>query len=209
MISKKTVFVLSAGASWPYGFPTTQELRRKICQEFPVHLEKLISGEGESSVLRRAQVQEAKELSAAFSTSSTQSIDLFLARNHKFSEIGKMAIVLCILQAEDTSCFREDMKHEKQDWYSYLFARMTEQLIEPESFKLFGKNKVAFITFNYDRSLEHFLYESLSNSFGSAPKEKIIDELNKIPIFHVYGKVAKLLWQGKGIDYRAVLVYNQ
>ena len=68
-------------------------------------------------------------------------------------------------------------------------------MIDPESYNKFYQNKVAFITFNYDRSLEYFLYESLKNSFSSAPVQKIHDQFSKIQIFHVYGAVDKLPWQ--------------
>ena len=93
------------------------------------------------------------------------------------------------------------MSDIKQDWYSYLFQKMAEDLSQPESYDHFDANQVAFITFNYDRSLEHFLYESLSNAFSSAPTDKIIKQLRSIQIFHVYGIVDKLPWQGGETEY--------
>ena len=35
MITEKTVFILGAGASKPYGFPTALELRKDIIYKFP------------------------------------------------------------------------------------------------------------------------------------------------------------------------------
>lgn len=194
MITIPTVFVLGAGASVPYGFPTGKRLRDDICKHFKHELETLIEEVGSPTGVE-VMGKEAGSFARIFYESSTTSIDLFLARNQEFSEIGKKAIVLNILKAEKNSRFREDAEGENQDWYSHLFENMTRELIKPESYNLFGKNEISFITFNYDRSLEHFLYKSLSNSFRSIPEEKITAELKKIPIFHVYGKVDKLPWE--------------
>ena len=79
---------------------------------------------------------------------------------------------------------------------------MTESLIQPDSYINFKNNKVTFITFNYDRSLEHFLYESLLHSYGD--KNDIVDQVKAIPVLHVYGKIADLPWENnsnKSIDY--------
>lgn len=204
MITQETVFILGAGASVPYGYPTGNKLRQDICENFEKRIVELTKKDPESSNpdVRQAH-KDALAFTNVFFKSSTPSIDLFLARNRQFAEIGKKAIVFSILEAEKNSQFREDISdHESQDWYFYLFQKMTEDLIDPESFEDFDGNKVTFITFNYDRSLEHFLYESFSNSFSEAPRDKIVSQLNKIQIFHVYGVVDKLPWQGGTMKYR-------
>jgi hypothetical protein len=40
---QNTVFILGAGASTPYGYPTGQELRDYICKEFQINLQNLIN----------------------------------------------------------------------------------------------------------------------------------------------------------------------
>lgn len=202
MITDNTVFILGAGASVPYGYPTGEGLRQDICQNFEKQIKSLgnIPHHPESEV--RDILEKAHPFCDAFLKSSTPSIDLFLNRNRKFGEIGKIAIVTSILEAERNSCFRENMHHKSQDWYSYLFQKMTEDLIEPKSYEDFRNNKVTFITFNYDRSLEHFLYESLLNAFSLAPENEIISQLNWIKVFHVYGVIDKLPWQGEGTKYK-------
>jgi len=40
---QNTVFILGAGASKPYGYPTGQELREYICKEFQTDLQTLIN----------------------------------------------------------------------------------------------------------------------------------------------------------------------
>ncbi len=75
---------------------------------------------------------------------------------------------------------------------------MTESLTGPDDYKKFGKNNVSFVTFNYDRSLEFILHESLRNSFGLPKDNEIVEQLREIPIFHVYGKIDDLPWQKPG-----------
>jgi hypothetical protein len=205
MITKNTVFILGAGASVPYGYPSGKELRWNICKNFVsriIGLGNIIPHHPESEV--QDILKKARPFCDTFLKSSTSSIDLFLNRNRHFSEIGKMAIVGSILEAEKNSAFREHMLDDfkSQDWYSFLFEKMTEDLIEAGSYKDFGGNKVTFITFNYDRSLEHFLYESLSNAFSSAQEDEIKSQLRWINIFHVYGVIDKFPWQGGGTKYK-------
>jgi hypothetical protein len=79
---------------------------------------------------------------------------------------------------------------------------MTESLIKPNSYINFKNNKVTFITFNYDRSLEYFFYESLRNSFSTENDDDIIEQ---IPIFHVYGKVLNLPWENNSSNVKQYL----
>jgi hypothetical protein len=90
------------------------------------------------------------------------------------------------------------------DWYSYLYNRLNEGLVGKNALPDFSNGNLAFITFNYDRSLEHFLYESLTNSFTEVPEPEVINCLNKLKILHVYRQIAPLKWQdpNEGVDYR-------
>ena len=61
----------------------------------------------------------------------------------------------------------------------------------------FNDNKVSFITFNYDRSLEHFLFENLFGLLKNAGVTRSIlaSHFIKIPFIHVYGSIGYLPWQ--------------
>ena len=118
-----------------------------------------------------------------------------MAINREFQDIGKKAIALTILAAESVKKLREIMDKGDLDWYSYLFRRLTDDIVNKNDYIRLGENNVSFITFNYDRSLEHFLYESLSNYFNRIPTEKIKEQLIKLRIIHVFGQVAGLEWQ--------------
>jgi hypothetical protein len=203
MIDIDTVFILGAGASNPYGYPTGEALRDYICTDFYSKFPSVFDNTTLHG-LKSTWITNAEQFSKIFRKSSTPSIDLFLARNHRYSEVGRLAIILSMFDAERSSKFREEIRNRNQDWYSYIYHRMTKSLIDPDSYNNFGNNKVAFVTFNYDRSLEYFFYESLRHSFSSAGDDDIVKEVKKIPILHVYGKVADLPWQ---INSNAALDY--
>ena len=194
---KNVVFVLGAGASCPYGFPTGKDLREQILSKYPSDCLSYLSNKERVKPLTSQEVRLAKEFVQKFRKSTTKSIDLFLARNPEFSRVGKRAIIFRILDAERASGFREKSRYRNQDWYTWLFEQMTDEFLRKEDYSRFNENDVCFITFNYDRSLEHFLYDSLVNSFIGIPEDKIIEQLNQIKICHVFGQVGPLEWQGQ------------
>jgi hypothetical protein len=77
------------------------------------------------------------------------------------------------------------------NWMLYLYGRMSS-----DSFDEFNANDVAFVTFNYDRSLEHFLCTSLANSYGRSIEDSA-KELKEIPIIHLHGRLGYLPWEDK------------
>lgn len=195
MIDIDTVFILGAGASNPYGYPTGKGLCDDICSTFKSNFHNIIKGDNDNTTYQIGNLlYDPDKFCRNLEDATTPSIDLWLARNPKFSHIGKLAIILSIFNAERDSKFRKDVKSD-QDWYRDLYHKMTKSLHAPDSYKNFRNNRVTFITFNYDRSLEHFLYESLNNSFRSASGKEILNELNETPIYHVYGKIADLPWE--------------
>lgn len=204
MIEIPTVFILGAGASKPYGYPTGQELRSKICRNIVESLENLIMKIDDAEIRRyRANlITITKEFAPTFYKSDTKSIDIFLARNRKYYDVGTFAIALNILVAEQHSHFREEVP-VKENWYTHLNRRMRSEMPKEDDYEFFGKNKVSFITFNYDRSLEFYLYDSLINAFTSIPLTNIqVRTLMPFEIIHVFGKIADLPWESKsGLEY--------
>ena len=204
MIEEPTVFILGAGASAPYGYPTGEELRQHIYTGFESAAERYLRASKPREPVLQQWLKEVREFQKILQRSTTKSIDLFLARNPEFMELGKIAIILMMLAAEQNSKFREKVQRRELDWYSYLYDKLTDNLTRKEDYARFGENNASFVTFNYDRSLEHFLYESLLNSFNAIPSEKIKEQLKKVTIIHVFGQVAGLDWQElkSKIDYR-------
>ncbi|MFT3911463.1 MAG: hypothetical protein QM737_18715 [Ferruginibacter sp.] len=181
MIQKQTVFILGAGASYSFGYPLGKNLVEIIIKNFdpdsPDCAIPLFMGLGfsESEILAfRNQLR----------LSATPSIDSFLEpRGEDERYLGKLAIAYALIPFEKTDTLFYD-----NSWYVTLLNKLKF------SFNDFEKNKVAFITFNYDRSLEHFLMTALQNQFNKTEQE-IAEKLKKIPIVHLYGKLGMLPWE--------------
>ncbi|MDR3593828.1 hypothetical protein [Clostridium sp.] len=204
MISENTVLILGAGASKPYGYPTALELREEIINRFlPLFKKFARENNKDSDFDNHPYTKKVSQIIESFKKSSTSSIDLFLSRNKSFYVNGKEIITFLLANYEIESKFREDLKDRKYDWYFYLYNILTKDITTPDNISKFIENKISIITFNYDRSFEHFIYESLYNSFISK-RDEINNIMNNLKIIHVYGKLAPLPWEnGGGLDYRS------
>ncbi len=60
------------------------------------------------------------------------------------------------------------------------------------------ENQLSIITFNYDRSIEQYLFDCILHTFR-CKAEEAHETLSSIQIVHVYGQLAKL---GSGVDER-------
>jgi hypothetical protein len=176
MITEPTVMILGAGASKPFTFPTGSELKVQICKNLhPTHKSfKLLVTKYDHSLI--------KEFVHNLRYSGTPSVDAFLEHRIEFIEVGKAAIAQALLPCERTeNLFRLD----NLNWYEYLYGKMNAD------FEDFKNNKISFITFNYDRSLEQYLYTALIYKYGKT-SEECIKILEQIPIIHLYGKLGAL-----------------
>ena len=208
MINTPTLFILGAGASKPYGYPTGAKLRSDIINNFPADFLSLYGTKPPNMSLNADIARERVEYFVKnFDDSSLTSIDKYLSINTKDSYIGKIAITLSILKSERDSCFNERIEDSNEDWYQYIYNRMTADLKMPEDHKHFFNNQVAFITFNYDRSLEYYLYNSFYHSFRQECTQIGNNIRDYVPfeIIHVYGTVGTLSlsdWYNNRQDYR-------
>lgn len=200
MIKEETVFILGAGASRPYGYPVGSELRKKICIK--------LKADFLDNEIDKNEVY-ITEFMNAFARSNVYSIDKFLANNPRYEYIGKKAIVYYILESEVNSNLPYQLNNSKFDWFSELYNIMTNEMLGADSYNQFLNNKVSFITFNYDRMLEEFLFDSLRSNYKHIHFNKISEIIRKISILHVYGKIDKLRWEGstestlyKNVDYK-------
>jgi len=180
MISKKTVLILGAGASVPYGYPSGEELRMLIYND--------ITGIYSTTILKKIGFNEAKimEFRNEFLDSGQYTIDEFLEKRDTFTNIGKIAIVLQLIPRERNN--QMNMIQDSINWYKLVFNKMNTE------FNSFHENQVSFITFNYDRSLEQYLFNALKSSSGAEPN-KVAEVLKKINIIHLYGQMGFLPWQ--------------
>lgn len=197
MITASTVLILGAGSSLPYGYPLGDDLKHKICHNFVFDLTQMVNlTRGKDSVYHD-YIPLAKEFISQLEFPGAPTIDVFLYINKKYKDIGRLAIVFELMKAEEKSELFFP-KNSEENWLNYLFQAMTYQIRTSDGYKRFYENMISIITFNYDRSFENYLFECLLALYTStAKKEEIAIQINKIPIYHVYGQLDPLPWQSK------------
>ena len=176
MIQHPTVLVLGAGASSHLDYPMGAALKHEI----------ITQSAGAAAVLEKLgrSPQPLKEFCEALRLSGKQSVDSFLEHRKEFLEVGKIAIAERLIKRENQGkLFDND-----GDWYGYLFRRMNSR------FEEFLANQLVILTYNYDRSLEAFLYTALTNSY-KRPEEETTKALNSLVIIHLHGSLGSLPWQ--------------
>jgi len=185
MQNKKVVFVLGAGASHSYGYPLGYELVESIVTKF----------NPSDSLFNLAEVEIFKK---TLQQSKLPSIDAFLekAENFKedipYSKIGRYAIALDLIKREKlNNLFKFGIN---EDLYGYLWSNIYRH------YSALWDGRIAFITFNYDLSLEQFFYTVLKKSlYGNAlsteQEKELKNNVMSIPIIHVYGTLGFLKWQ--------------
>lgn len=179
MANSTRTLVLGAGASKTYGYPLGGELRNAIL------------GMSESTARRTGVIDggertEAvlKDFQGAFRSSTLYSIDSFLGRRHEFEPIGKACIAAVLLECEDAGKL---LSEGPEHWYQYLLNEITADTWDELDF-----SALAFITFNYDRSLETFLLYALHHGYGKELSE-VAEKLRSLRIVHVYGSLGEAL----------------
>jgi len=177
MIKDKTVFVLGAGASMPYGFPSGAELSRDIATQL---------ANGQSELFRRLQMNGAnldhmREFPRLFRESGRESIDSFLQSRTEFRQVGKMAIFHVLANRESEN----DLFPQDHDWMRYLLARMSGA--NPDEFR---RNQLRVITFNFDRSFERRLFLAVRANYNLGDAEAFELCSSTVPVHHMHGDLA-------------------
>lgn len=113
MIENSTVFILGAGASTPYGYPTGDELIKDI-------LKGLTSDPKKSRLINAGfELSEIKKFRDDLRGSKTFTIDAFLEYRQDMAEIGKFCIADSLIGYEDKHSLLNPEKDE--DWYRLLY----------------------------------------------------------------------------------------
>jgi hypothetical protein len=152
VITEPTVLILGAGASYPYGFPTAKQLKASICEAFANPDTTACRLLGDNSDFNRDAIFGFRE---AFYRSGLPSVDAFLEKRADLLPIGKLAIAYGLIPFEDENMLYQLTPGRGGHWYEYLSEKLNT------SFEDFGANSLSIITFNYDRSLEHYLFTAL------------------------------------------------
>ncbi len=192
MFKTQTVFILGAGTSVPFGFPSGEMLLRiltgAVSREDNSTDRKVVEQHRNLKRLLDTTTTDktfTAEFMAKLAASSTPSIDTWLSQNLECMSFGKIAIAAVIANAEH---FASSHVYEPDDWYKWLINKM---LRNTQTIAQFLDNKVSFITFNYDRLLEWRLGQFINNFYRDEKKIKdaAIDNLCK-RIVHVHGHLA-------------------
>lgn len=215
MFKKPTVYILGAGASWHYGYPTgeglvdkiinTTRLFKTLCdvrmqsaavlQSVPRYVEEIPSQlNGVSGTRDRFAhaIKECDQLLDRLETVRPLVIDYFLGWNPPLQRLGKMMIAASLIKCEvDSSGSHKninrprDGKKHNDDWIRFLVHQIA---MGCKNSKDLFQNDVYFITFNYDRSLEVQLFSAL-NAIEMFDHADIIKFMNDQRVVHVYGTI--------------------
>lgn len=162
----------------PYGFPSGAGLSEEISSAHEGDISKALIQ------ITNFNQSDLENFTRTFKRSGAMSIDDFLSINAHFSDIGKFCIAAILLKREDTNrIFNEHHDH----WYKHLWSALKKSAKTAEDLK---KNQIRIITFNYDRSLEYFLFQTAKNYFNLKDLDalQLVDHLD---ILHVYGCLGK------------------
>jgi hypothetical protein len=194
-MADSTVLVLGAGASAPYGFPSGHALLLNVLNDLPSSLSKLAKGRADvvRDILMERQIEErlVYEFLQRLSKSGQPSVDLFLERNPEYVDIGRLATVLSLMPCEketDLTDINILSTENGKRWYWHLFQQLDARAGE------FPSGDVSIITFNYDRSLEQYLFVALKNSYNLTDSE-CLRKLSSLPVLHVHGSFGSLPWR--------------
>jgi hypothetical protein len=176
VLTKKTVFVLGAGANVPYGFSTGAGLLEKARSEDP------------RAMMGNAGQQITQAQSDAFSVAARDnmlpSIDAMLEHRPDLMAVGKRVMA--------TLLYREEAKAgpraTDEDWMQLVFQYMAEGA---DTLQQFATNPVTFVTFNYDRYLEHRFIRGLVARYRVGAQEAWSVAMQG-RIIHVYGSLGHL-----------------
>jgi hypothetical protein len=211
-----TVFILGAGASAEVGLPVGESLTARIAELLDIRFDpsgRPVSGDGQiiSAFHHHAggrppnpdpYRQAAHRIRAAMPLAA--SIDNFLDAHRTDTHIqlcGKLAIVRSILAAEHESKLYTS-PHEllnpadiSGSWFTYFWRLLCEGCTAEQ---LAGRARdVAFVSFNYDRCIEQFLFQAARVYYG-LDANSAAAAIKNIQFFHPYGSVGVLSWTEPG-----------
>jgi hypothetical protein len=212
MFDQKTLFIVGAGAGVEIEMPVGEKLSYMIAEKTQIKhqddSEELRSGDAQiARVIRQLTSDRGLEYdtwrteACAISEGiqHSRSIDAYL-NTHKDSEAiqiaGKLAIAQCILEAEDKCHLQREhgrwrvVDKARESWFPDLFYLMQDGVGKSDDITQIFTN-VSFITFNYDRCLEQYLFHAIKDLYRTSETEtaKI---MGAIEIHRPYGQVGLL-----------------
>jgi hypothetical protein len=181
MFTRRTLIICGAGTSFEAGLPLGVDLARRIVEITDVRFgrggtEPIGGGDFDlyENIKQAVPLKTNEHQQAAWlirdGLGFAQSIDDFLDQhrtNERVNFYGKAALVKTILEAEAKSNLYVDLRTAQRfnadqvrgTWF-VKFMYMLGRGVPKENVREIFDN-VAFIVFNYDRCIEHFLFHAL------------------------------------------------
>ncbi|MBS0630517.1 MAG: hypothetical protein JSS11_01280 [Verrucomicrobia bacterium] len=105
-----------------------------------------------------------------------------------FLEVGRQAIAASLITFEDA----QQRHRESGDWYRFLSNKLIDNVEDGKSAPF------TILTFNYDRSLDFYLYTAFRHALRIDGAELGV-KLSNLKIIHLHGSLCRLPWQvGEG-----------
>lgn len=215
MIRNKTTLIVGAGAGMEVELPDRRETLNKIAQGFDfarlgtelqtrdmqqlaVHLEKFSRRVG-------ATPEKLMEAGNAIRVAARvgNSIDAILeqvSNDPLATATGKLAIIYYTLQAESRAPLTLEPRVEgdlplrgSENWLFHLGKLITSGVPRAQAEKCF--DNLAIISFNYDRSVQHYLPFVVAMAFNMTLHEARQLVGAKLNITHPFGNAGRLPWE--------------
>lgn len=175
MITIPTTLILGAGASADVDLPFGWEFRNRICQ---LHSDYLFMRQMTS----RGLEADAREFLERFRYSQIYSPDRFLETYPEYTTVGRYAIAWVLANCESAESVFSTTKRAPP-WYEVLIDVL--DFGAPE----YRENKLSILTFNYDRSLEYYLWGVIESRYRGDDKKMAELWFNKPEIVHLHGQI--------------------
>jgi hypothetical protein len=206
MLNRRTVFIVGAGASAECGLPTGAKLKDLI----RVGTDFRFGQSGSDDLLEilrhrypnadiKKYVTGGQKLSSSIGT--FPSIDEALhwwSSHQEIVELGTLAIAHYILDAESRSSLAAkggavNLKDSERTWLATFMSMALSGLKQDAVSHAFENTTI--INFNYDRTVEHYLYWALQQ-LGISTTEAA-ESVARLKIIRPYGSIGQLEWQGR------------
>jgi hypothetical protein len=215
---RKATFVIGAGASHELNLPVGSKLKLSIAELLDLRFRHGAQQSGDVELWEavkehcRRGTDPGPTADRCFSAAhaireampQATSIDSFVdahAGNDEIELVAKLAIVRCILAAERDSKLRvapttDPRRLDFDPLVDTWLVRAAQRILDGcRATQIEDRlSSLAFVVFNYDRCVEHFLFYSLQSYFRITADEAA-RLVQLVDIYHPYGTVGPLPWQ--------------
>lgn len=191
MIESPVVFVLGAGASICYGFPSGRDLLLDVVDM----VNELTRFPNSDESWHQIPFPQLRTFAQELLDSQLPSVDQFIESRPTYDRIGRVLIARTLIPKEMALAIsrrrvkkdlNSDNRVSTQRWLEYLYSYMAAPTVD----LFLEKNRVSFVTFNYDRVVEQFFFTALQRSHGLS-NEQALALVRGMNIVHVYGTLGK------------------